>query len=498
MHAIDPDLRDWPLSDAAQSRALEHAAQARLPPHTLMQRAGEAVARLALAIAPHAARFVACAGPGNNGGDAFEAAAWLRRCGRTVVLHHWGDAARLPPDAARSLARAREAGAALQPIDAFRPQPDDLILDGLLGLGLTRAPAGPIADAIARINDSPARRLAIDLPSGLDGDTGCVVGDQALRADATLALLTLKPGLWTADGRDHAGRIWFDDLGVASAEPPSARLLGGPDRWRAAPREHRGHKGRYGDVQVIGGADGMSGAALLAARAALAAGAGRVYLALLSGTSSLDTTRPELMLRPPPGRPGALPLTQGWVLCGCGGGDAVREGLPAVLDEATALVLDADALNAIASDSALAGRLQARAARRAPTVLTPHPLEAARLLGSTTAAVQADRLGAATALAARCGATVVLKGSGTVVAAPGRAPVVNPTGSAALATAGTGDVLAGWLAGLWAQADGLDADSARVAAENAVYQHGRAAQDQPAPLRAADLVERLHAQRSVT
>jgi ADP-dependent NAD(P)H-hydrate dehydratase / NAD(P)H-hydrate epimerase len=483
--------QSWPVFDVATSRAIEADAAATLPPHTLMQRAGLAVARLALAIAPNARRIAIAAGPGNNGGDGFEAALHLHRAGKAVQVLALGDDARRPADAKGSLHRARDAGV---PIAGGGVLPAaDLVIDALLGIGAARAPDGALAEAIRAINASPSPRLAIDLPSGLDADRGT----RALAALAThtLALVTLKPGLVTAHGRDHIGALWLDDLGCAPLwvrHTARARLVGAAE-WPRVAREHAGHKGRYGDVIVVGGAPGMAGAAWLAARAALAAGAGRVYVASLDAAVALDPGAPELMCLHAPWRDAPERLTTSTVVCGCGGGDAVREALPAVLSRSARLVLDADALNAVADDAALQTLLAARSARGQPTVLTPHPLEAARLLGLAQAAsVQADRLAAAEAIAARCRTVVVLKGSGSVVAVPGEATTINPTGNASLASPGTGDALAGWLGGLWSAA-GPHADVARLA-RLAVWQHGRAALDDAgAPLRAGELIERLSA-----
>jgi hydroxyethylthiazole kinase-like uncharacterized protein yjeF len=318
--------------------------------------------------------------------------------------------------------------------------------------------------------------LAVDLPSGLDTDTGA---GHAVRATHTLALLSLKPGLFTAAGRDASGEVWFDDLGVDDpAQEPSARLAGPP---ASSLRLHASHKGSYGDVAVIGGAPGMTGAALLAASAALHAGAGRVFAALLDGgTLSVDASQPELMFR----AWDSLDLSGMAVACGCGGGDAIRAVLPKVLATARALVLDADALNAIAADTQLQSLLRTRARRERPTVLTPHPLEAARLLGCSAPQIQRDRLLASRELVQRFGCVVVLKGSGTVIAAPGLPPTINPTGNARLATAGTGDVLAGMVASRLAAGA-----PAYEAAAGAVYAHGLAADRWPAdrPLTACAL-----------
>jgi len=465
MHRIAPG-HSWALHDAAATRALEAAAAAGLPPHTLMQRAGSGLARLARALEPHARRaWVAC-GPGNNGGDGLEAAGALARAGLAVTVTWLGSQACAPADARASLARAREAG--VQWSDG-PPAAFDLAIDALLGMGASRPLSGTgaaWADRLSRARQAGQVVLAADLPSGLSADTGC---GPAVQASHTLSLLTLKPGLFTAQGRDAAGEIWFDPLGVEGQGMPTARLNAPAPR---PPRPHDSHKGRWGDVAVVGGAPGMAGAALLAAGAALHAGAGRVFVALLDDRAmAADPTQPELMLRPL----ASLDPRPLHAVVGCGGGDAVRPALPRLLSLARTLVLDADALNAVAQDASLQALLQARGARGAPTVLTPHPLEAARLLGLSAAQVQADRLAAAGALAGRFGAVTVLKGSGTVIAAPGQMPRINPTGDARLATGGTGDVLAGWIgAGL---AEGQEPFEAAC---EAVYAHGAAADAWPA------------------
>lgn len=473
-----------PLHDAASTRALEAAALAAHPPHTLMARAGLAVARLALAAWPSARRVLALAGPGNNGGDALVAARCLHQQGLLVQVVLLADPGRLPADAAWALAAAQAAGVPIRP-DLGALEPTDMVLDGLLGLGASRAPGGALADAIRWLNTGTTPVLAIDLPSGLDGDRGTALGPQAVRASHTLALLTLKPGLFTAQGRDHAGRVWLDTLGLPSADGNALSLIGAAAPG-AAP--HASHKGRFGDLFVVGGAAGMAGAARLAGHAGLAAGAGRVYLGLLADIGQPDLGRPELMNRPIDELLQATALQHCTLVMGCGGGEAVRPRLPAALAHAARLVLDADALNAIAAEPGLRQALVARGRHRRPTVLTPHPLEAARLLQSSVAAVQADRLAAAHQLANALGCVVVLKGSGTVIAQPDGRCAVNATGNARLATAGTGDVLAGWIGGLWARHEG---DAAEVAAA-AVWRHGLAAEKTPGgadgPLLAADLV----------
>ncbi len=495
-----PSQRGWPLFDAAASRRIEQAALAEALPHSLMARAGLGVARLALALAPQARRIWVLAGQGNNGGDGLVAARHLHLQGLAVRVSLVGDASRLPADALDALARARQAGVAIHsgPDNPWPAgQRADGIIDALLGMGARRGPEGAIAEAVRQIQASAAPVLAVDLPTGLCGDTGRRLGEWAVVAAHTLSLLTLKPGLFTGQGRDHAGRVWFDDLGLAEPlEFPQASLAGPePLRSLLPLRAHAQHKGSFGDVLVLGGAAGMGGAALLAARAALAAGAGRIYLARLDDRLDPDPVRPELMPRSVQAALDPALLARATIVCGCGGGSAVRDILPAVLAHAARLVLDADALNALAADAGLRAALRDRAARGLPSVLTPHPLEAARLLGVDAGTVQSRRQHSAQTLADGLQATVVLKGSGTLIAAPGRTPLINPTGNARLGSGGTGDVLAGWLGGQWSQASDGQAFEAAAAS---VWLHGHAAEltgsgDQRLPLRAADLIEAMAA-----
>lgn len=512
--------RSHALYDIATTRGIEQRAQADSPEPSLMQRAGLATARLALALAPHARHIWVACGPGNNGGDGFEAAHVLQQLGKAVTLTWTGHGlanAQQPKDALQARLRAHASG--LQ-ISAQPPAQFDLAIDALLGIGGMLKPASPSSAlmthwlqqmGVAMLQGS--RVLCIDVPTGLDADSGVMrglaVNSRPQLADHinlrhTLSLLTLKPGLFTADGRDWAGQIWLDDLRVANpVDILPCAVLQGRDILQAA--QHRGphasHKGSYGDVAILGGEtfaahlnDGLSGsghssmagAALLAARAALHAGAGRVYVALLGAGGPLcDPVQPELMFR----RPQALDFAQQVLVCGCGGGQSIREHLPAVLLGAKKLVLDADALNAIAEDATLQAMLMTRAARGDPTILTPHPLEAARLLKISTAEVQADRRGAAQTLAEKLSCVVLLKGSGSVIAAPGQTTVINHSGNAWLATAGTGDVLAGLVGA--AMARGLDA---WTAATQSCFKHGEVADEWPrreSSLTASRLAERL-------
>ena len=439
-----------PLYGIGATRALEAQLAASLPPHSLMQRAGLATARLALALAPHTPTFWIACGPGNNGGDGLEAALHLHTWGKRVWVTNLGTPAGMPVDAAAALHRALAAGVVVQ---SEPPVDFDFCIDALLGLGMAQTAGstarpldgridGPMAEWIRRINASAAGVLAVDLPSGLQADTG-VQNDVCVRAHNTLSLLTLKPGLFTAQGRDASGDVWLDSLQKETKVQavPDAWLLGTP---QPVARAHAAHKGSFGDVAVVGGAPGMVGAAWLAARAAQACGAGRVYVGLCAADSmadrmGLDSSHPELMFR----KIADLPFDRAVVVIGCGGGNALGPDLARALSQAPGLVADADALNLIAQDKQLQKLLQKRSGRGWASVLTPHPLEAARLLQCNTAQVQSDRLAAAQLLAAQFDCAVVLKGSGSVVAAPACVPIINPTGSGSLAGAGTGDVLAG-------------------------------------------------------
>lgn len=489
-------LRSQPLYDVAATRKIEQLAAARLSPHTLMQRAGLSLARLGMALVPHSRNIWIACGPGNNGGDGFEAATHLQQWGKNVVISWtgWPPGKTPAPDAAASHQRALAAGVKI----GEQPPPDfDFCIDALLGIG-AKISAAPDA---SRHGDTQIRqwlnlmktcqkpRLCADLPSGLDADTGEAgfentiksIAEDARHTSATdlfsLSFLTLKPGLFTAAGRDCAGEVWFDDLGVKPAElgmpAPSAWLLG-KDQTAKSLRSgaaHSSHKGTFGDVAILGGestaTSHMAGAALLAARAALHAGAGRVFVALVGdgslGQPVVDVIQPELMFR----STDALDLKQQVLVCGCGGGSSIKKHLSSVLANAARLVLDADALNAITADSALQLLLKVRYTSGFSTVLTPHPLEAARLMRQTTAQVQAYRLNTAQQLAALYHCTVVLKGSGTVIAAPDQTSCINSSGNALLATAGTGDVLAGMI-GAWL-ASGCGAFEAAC---SAVLAHG--------------------------
>lgn len=479
-----------PAYDSAALRRMEALAMQdpAAHPSALMERAGLAAARLARALAPGARKVCVLCGPGNNGGDGWVAARHLHQWGLQVTGHRIGGQGRTE-DACAAFDLARAAGVPV--VTHTEPAADtELLLDALLGIGLRADPRGEVADAIRSLMHHPGRKLALDVPSGLDADTGRDWG-AAASAD-TLTFLAAKPGLFTGSGRALVGRVWLVDLSIrAEGEVPAAQLAGASllDEWlKWSPRSrasHATHKGRQGDLWVLGGA--MPGAALLAARAGLLAGAGRVYL---SGGSQADPMQPELILRDAADE---RPPSTATVVAGCGWGVDRLERLPTVLSQASRLVLDADGLNAVAASPALQQQLALRAAAGASSILTPHPLEAARLLAKPVADVQSDRLHHAQQLAERFACTVLLKGSGTVIASPGQVPWINTTGHGALASAGTGDVLAGWLGGLWAQAP--ETPPHRLAALAAAW-HGLAAEgleSTSAPLPASQLVQRMHA-----
>lgn len=444
-----------PLFSADALRELETRVALDLPPHTLMQRAGLAVARLALAVAPHARHIWVACGPGNNGGDGFEAAHHLKLLGKRTVVTCACDPRNLPWDAAASRRRALEAGVEMT---ESVPSGFDLCIDALFGIGAIRQFQEPYLSWIKAINSSGSPVLAVDIPSGLNSDTGAACWP-CVHADFTLSLLALKPGLFTAGGRDACGEIWLNSLNVSQPAKPCAVLNSQPGPFI---RKHNSHKGSFGDVAIVGGASGMEGAATLAATAALHGGAGRVYVCFLdSAVSPLSSQCPEVMCRSPDG----IIYQDLVVVAGCGGGNSIKVHLPRIILESSRLVLDADALNAIAADKALQQIVVAR--RPSTTVLTPHPLEAARLLNSSSHEVQANRTQAAQAIADRFACTVVLKGSGTIIASPGTMPRINPTGNAKLATAGTGDVLAGLIGARIA-----GGGEAFEAACDSAYRHG--------------------------
>jgi hydroxyethylthiazole kinase-like uncharacterized protein yjeF len=293
----------------------------------------------------------------------------------------------------------------------------------------------------------------------------------AIQADCTMTFIALKPGLLTLDGPDYCGVVHVADLGLAQAVAGTSggiTISSGVLTHLLPPRPHNSHKGTYGSVGIVGGAHGMVGAALLAGRAALKCGAGRVYAGLIAGDAPLvDPLQPELMLRP---ADGVLRLDHLTVLAvgpGLGHSPDAAEYLDWALEKELPLVLDADALNLIGATPALKDKLKQRVTE---TILTPHPAEAAHLLGCTTAEVQHDRVATALRLARECHAGVVLKGAGSICAWPDGHWAVNASGNPGMACAGMGDVLTGIIAALLAQ--GVDDRHALTAG---VFLHGAAA-----------------------
>ena len=470
---------DWrdPLAlyNAAQIRAVESAVFAATAPHTLMQRAGAAVARVALSRLSDVkseTRLLVAAGPGNNGGDAMVAAALLAQQRLSVTVILLADQSALPEDAQQAFQLATQNGVAFATsLHEVSQTSWALAIDGMFGIGLTRPLSGLYAEMAGFLNRLDCPVLAIDVPSGLDADNGSVVGPDgmAVCADATITFIGDKPGLHTLHGRDCAGEVIVNDLDIDPyLFPTPAARLNSPVFFRhlSRPRLHASHKGSYGDLHVIGGADGMSGAVILAARMALMAGAGRVFAGFAGTAPAYDSLHPELMCR----QAEKLPLDRGAIVIGPGLGTSrnANDLLGSALSSSLPLVIDADGLNLIAAETPLQIRL---AQRGAPTLLTPHPLEAARLLQTEVDGIQADRLSAAHAIARRYDSTVILKGSGSIIARRDELAIINNTGNPALATAGSGDVLAGLCGGLLAQ--GWPVWECALAA---TWLHGRAAE----------------------
>lgn len=456
------------LYSVDEIRALERTAATQLAPGTLMHRAGVAAAHAALGLLPAGAAtaVLVLAGPGNNGGDALEVAANLADAGVDVTIVHLASGGAVAPETAQALVRARASSAVFA--DAVPAGARwSLLVDGLFGIGLARALAGAARALVEAANGADCPVLALDVPSGLDADTGAVVGGAAaiaVRATHTITFIGDKPGLHTGQGCDHAGAVSVATLDVTAG--PARAELSAPALF--APylqaRASNSHKGSFGDVAVIGGAHGMAGAPVLSGRAALYAGAGRVFVAMLEPGPGYDSAHPELMMR----AAAQIGFERACVVLGPGmGSEPLAHDLVARALASTApLVIDADALNLIAATRSL----QAMLPRAAPTIMTPHPLEAARLLGVDSAAVQADRLASARTLAARFGACVLVKGAGSVMARADGHVAINSTGNPGLATAGSGDVLAGLCGALLAQ--GWPAWEALV---GAVWMHGAAA-----------------------
>ncbi|MEZ0604395.1 NAD(P)H-hydrate dehydratase [Paraburkholderia sp. IW21] len=469
---ISPHARALPLLTLADLRILETQAAAALPPHTLMSRAGKAAASFLqeqitrdTSIEKSKQKVWLIAGPGNNGGDALVLATELHKAGIAVDLCMPIEVK--PDDARWALDTARAAGVAITTTPPASLDNYTWLVDGMFGIGLTRPLEGIFATVARQLSQRTKAKplkggvLALDTPSGLDSDTGTVVGPgpgenqndgPAVHATHTITFIGAKPGLFTAQGRDLAGSVTVAPIGIDSSARTAVQL-NAPELFATflPPRDFATNKGTFGSLAVVGGDTGMCGAPILASRAALYTGAGKVHVALLGeGAPPYDPPHPELMLH----AVDDLPLDKMDALAvGCGMGH--RERATRVMHDVLTLdvpkLFDADALNLISNDPSLAADVTARGVQGDPCVLTPHPLEAARLLGTDAPGVQRDRLAAARALAARFASVVVLKGTGTVIAAPDGRLAINPTGNAALATGGTGDVLGGIIGALLAQ-----------------------------------------------
>jgi ADP-dependent NAD(P)H-hydrate dehydratase / NAD(P)H-hydrate epimerase len=459
-----------PVYLSADIRAIEAAVATAASPMLLMERAGLAAAELARDVSGGTGKPVlVLAGPGNNGGDAFVLARHLKQWYFKVTVVYAGDEKKQSAAAANALRAWRAAGGA---ISEALPATHDwgLVVDGVFGIGLERDVAGRHAEWVGAINRLGAPVLAVDVPSGLQSDTGRVMGC-CVRARHTITFIALKPGLLTLDGPDHCGEIHLRGLDVdtKALRPASGSVLGREILAAVIkPRARNSHKGDYGSVGIVGGDRGMVGAALLAGRAALKLGAGRVYVGLLAADApSADAAQPELMLRDASEVLKLRNLTCLAVGPGLGQMPDAAFHLEAALEAPLPLVLDADALNLLAALRPLARKLQGRTA---PSLLTPHPAEAARLLSTTTSQVQDDRIGAALKLASTLNSLVVLKGAGSVCATPAGDWHINTSGNPGMASAGMGDVLTGMLAALLSQ--GAEPGTALLAG---VYLHGAAA-----------------------
>jgi len=472
-----------PLLDRRAVRAIDADAAGRLsvPGLTLMENAGRGAFETIRAAFPDAlARVVVVGGPGQNGGDGWVVARHLVCAGWKPCAVLVGDRAKLRGDALINFQALQSLG-----VDFYAVQNGEfseldgalsrasLVVDALFGTGLDRAIGGSYAAVVERINACRVPVIALDLPSGIDADTGAVLG-VAVRAKLTITFAAHKRGLHQYPGAAHAGELHCVGIGVPAPETADVGLMEARDvsAWIPA-RKHDAHKGDAGHVLVVAGSPGRTGAALLSGLGALRSGAGLcTILGRGEVRAALDAKVIELMTAELPedaaaGVTRAIEFADDKTSAVVGPGlgldeDARKLALGLAIELPLPTVLDADALSALGQDC---GALRGAAG---PRVLTPHPGEAGRLLGISSAEVQADRYAAAMRIAVKTGAVVVLKGARTIIAEPGGGMRVCPTGTPAMAVAGTGDVLAGVIAALLGQARAFDAASA------AVYVHGLA------------------------
>lgn len=467
---------------ADELQNLEMRAANQLGADTLMKRAGAAAAELIMKRLEDAGveqrRVTLLVGPGNNGGDALACACELREKGAVVNVVLPGGRRPTSALALAQLERWTQAGGTTYD-DPYITEKADCVVDGLFGTGLAKPITGDYLDAVLWFNERQALKVSLDIPSGLNPVTGHWTGSYpGCSADVTITFLCVKSGLYMCEGADAAGEIVLNELDVSVPLSPLSVI--GTDEFPRVlrPRVKNSHKGDYGSVAVIGGTDGMIGASILAARAALISGAGRVTLECRAEHAPhVDMVYPEIMFAT---KPVNLEDFDAIVLgCGLGTSAEAKARVIEALNCQKPLILDADALNIIAADIKLQDMVLAR---RAPTVLTPHPGEAARLLRRDTAGVTADRVAACRELAVQTGAIVVLKGAGTVISMRSSRTWINPTGSPMLATGGSGDVLAGMIGAMFAQ--GYDMVESVLAA---VYFHGLSAEGLEAGFTAGEI-----------
>jgi len=485
--------RPTAIYSASQVRALDRfeIEQRKVPGYTLMTRAAEAALKLLRARWPQARRVAVVCGGGNNGGDGYVLARLAQAAGLEALV-----LAATPPDSLTDDARRAQddwvaAGGPAHPFAADALAGGDVIVDALLGIGLKGPPRPETLAVIEAINAAHRPVLALDIPSGVDADTGIVHG-AAVRAELTLSFVAFKSGTFVGAGPDHAGVVLLDDLGIVPpARPEFAPLMRRIDESELAqnlPKRARdSHKGTSGRVLIVAGGPGMPGAARLAGEAALRVGAGLVTIAgAPENLLAVTATRPELIYLPTQG--GNLDALRAADVVAIGPGLGTAEWGARLWSEflranPARAVVDADALNLLAREPAKLS---------ADWILTPHPGEAGRLLGTDAAAVQVDRLGAVRELHSRYGAVVVLKGAGTLVAAGGEPAALHicERGNPGMATAGMGDVLTGVIAGL-VPAIGDSARAARIGVLVHALAGDSAAQGGQRGLIASDVIAEL-------
>lgn len=448
---------DYKLYTAEQVRGIDYAAinEIGIAGYELMCRAGKAVVDEAHSHFPFARHWLIMCGPGNNGGDGYVVARLADKAGANVTVCSLTDPEQLKGDAAQAYADWQAAGGEVLEWPLADDVTFDLALDALLGTGIDREPGGTFRQAIAYLNQLDCPKIAIDIPSGLNADTGCVMGC-AVQVHNTVTFVGRKRGMYTADGPDHCGHIAFADLAIPAeaafkySSDAGSLLSPGFLAEVLSPRLRNSHKGSFGHVLAVGGIKGMSGAVRLCGEAALRSGAGRVTLATDPAHAELvNLSRPELMVKAIAGDAELQSLLSADHVLAVGPGLGVTAWseslLMTCLGSRAALVVDADGLNLLAEHA------KKNATSRENWILTPHPAEAARLLNCEVSEIQQDRILAAITIAKRFAACVVLKGCGTVVASPSGEYAICPRGNPGMATAGSGDVLTGIIAALLGQ-----------------------------------------------